>query len=686
MLKSLRTRQLGCTLVLALLAGCSRSIEPTEESRLAITAAALKATLQQTNSWSSGYCANVNVTNLGSLSASTWTVVIELNQASIYTTWNGTFSGSGSRETITPVGWNASVAPGGVQSFGYCANTTGSNWSPVVISPIGVPGTGGAGGNVGTGGSGSGGFLITGGVATGVVATGGVATGGVATGGAATGGVATGGISTGGIPATGGNTGYVPASEFLLHPERNIPVMQSLADFRAKARDNANGAFFTFTKLDGTVNTDRRKSTVNASRDAWTFSRAFMVTGDEKYLELAAYALKFLYAHGWDNTRGGWYFTTDEYGNLTPYTPGWDPNTWKWSFIQHYALLGIGAYCEATQDTEACGWMKKGRNFLDTKMWDANAGRIGYYQDADLDMSNPRNKGFTPTTDGLTTNVIQTELMWPTSANQQRLLDLGDIVTNHFAQDMDLSSVKFGYPENYNTSWAVDTSQTGGDVGHVLKSAWVLARTYLRHPDARYRTAARKLIYGVLNKGGWDETHGIPYTHYDWASGQITKQAECWQIEQAIVGGLSNWYIADNQTDRDTFLKMADRSLQFFYTYVIDHTNGGTYKLNSITGGVLDTVKGNFYNVEYHSTETFYFTYLYGSLMLQRIPVALYYKVPASTIQQVVQLTPVGLDDASMRIRSVTLNGVPLTTFSASTREVTLAAGQGGKLYVVFGP
>jgi hypothetical protein len=223
-------------------------------------------------------------------------------------------------------------------------------------------------------------------------------------------------------------------------------------------------------------------------------------------------------------------------------------------------------------------------------------------------------------------------------------------------------------------------------VGHVLKSAWVLARSYLRHPDERYRTAARKFIYEVLNNGGWDEAHGVPYTRYDYKSGNITKQAECWQIQQAIVGGLSNWYIADNQTDRDTFLRMADRSLQFFYDYVIDHTNGGTYKMNSVTGGVLDSAKGNFFNVEYHSTETFYFVYLYASLMLNRSPVALYYKIPAATSQQTFTLTPLGIDDASMKIQSVTLDGNPLTTFTALTREVTLAAGQGGKLRVVFGP
>lgn len=48
-------------------------------------------------------------------------------------------------------------------------------------------------------------------------------------------------------------------------------------------------------------------------------------------------------------------------------------------------------------------------------------------------------------------------------------------------------------------------------------------------------------------------------------------------------------------------------------------------------------------------------------------------------------MTPLAIDDASMQIQSVTLDGEPLTTFVATTREVTLAAGQGGKLRVVFG-
>ena len=684
-------RGLGWALSVGAFAGCSssRPDDIEQASQAATVGANLKAVIQKTNSWTGGYCANVLITNSGSTAASTWTVVLELNQATIYSSWNGNFSGSGSRKTVTPVGWNASVGAGAtLQAFGYCANTTGSNSSPAIISPLGTGGGGGSGGATGSGGSGG---SVAGGGSAGSLAGGGgdgsLAGGGV--GGSLAGGGSAGSLAGGGSAGTsgwGGLAGYTPTGDYLINPDHAIATLKSLADFRAKARDNVNGGFFTFVKTDGTVGTDRRKGFVTTTRDAWTFSRAFMVTGDETYLDHAAHALQFLFAHAWDSTNGGWYFTGDERGNLTPYQNGWDPNTWKWSFVQHYALLGIGASCDATRDTATCDWLKKGRNFLDTKMWDSNASQLGYYDTANLNMTGQSGKGFTATADALTTNGIQVELLWPTPAYHQRMVDLANIVTDRLAANLDLSIAKYGFPENYNTNWTVNTSQTSIDTGHILKSAWVLARVYLRNPDARYRAAARKLINEVLTNGGWDETAGVPYTTGNWSTGQVTKQAECWQIEQAITSGLSNWYIADNQADRDKFLKMADRALQFFSTYVIDHTNGGTYKMNNLNGTPTDGIKSNFFNVEYHSTETFYFTYLYGNLMLHRTPIALYYKVAATSAQRVIQLTPVAIDDASIQIQSVTLDGAPLNTFSAATREVTLAAGQGGKLRVVFAP
>lgn len=233
---------------------------------------------------------------------------------------------------MTAVGWNAVVAPSStLEAFGYCANVTGGNSTPQIISPLGNSGTGGSGtGGSGTGGSVAGGGSFAGGGSTGDAGS--VAGTGPVAGGGSTGDA---GSFAGGGAATGGTPGYEPSGEYLQHPDRAVAVLKSLADFRAKARDNVNGGFYSFVNRNGTVGSDRRKGFVTTTRDAWTFSRAFMVTGDDVYLDHAAHALEHLYSHAWDNTYGGWYFTGNEKGALTPYSPYLDPNTFKWSFVQH---------------------------------------------------------------------------------------------------------------------------------------------------------------------------------------------------------------------------------------------------------------------------------------------------------------------------------------------------------------
>jgi mannose/cellobiose epimerase-like protein (N-acyl-D-glucosamine 2-epimerase family) len=593
----------------------------------------------------------------------------DTNNAEAGTSGDRASAGGAGGDTSSPANTGGSHTEGGATDAGATSNDGGAT-------------NGAQGGSADQTSGASSGGIASGGTSN--SSSGGVSTGGIGSGGTSSSGASTGGASTGGASTGGASTAYAPKSEYLINPAHAVSVIKSLADFRAKSRDDANGGFFSFVNLDGTVSSDRRKGFVTMSRDAWTFSRTFMVTGDEQYLEQASHALAYLYTHGWDNKNGGWFFTSDEFGKLTPFNQYWDPNTWKWSFVQHYALLGIGAYCDVTRDATACNWMQKGEDYLESKMWDSNPSQLGYFDQADSNSSNARNKGFTPTVDALTTNAIQAELLWPTT-HHQRMVDLANVVVDRLATAMDASTVKFGFPENYGSNWSVDTGQTGADVGHVLKSAWVLARVYLRNPDPRYRAAARKFIYEVLDHGGWDQTQGVPYTHYDWRTGQITQQAESWQIEQAVTSGLSNYYIADDSGDKDTFLEMADRALQFYDAYVIDHERGGTYKLNDISGNPIDG-KSNFYNVEYHSTELFYFTYVYGNLLLHRAPIALYYMIPATSSEQMIQLNPVAVDDASLQIQSVTLDGAPLTTFTAATREVTLPAGSGGKLHVVFAP
>jgi hypothetical protein len=79
-----------------------------------------EATLDVSSEWDEGYCANVIITNHGSTNITDWTVALNLNASTVYTIWSANLKGN----TVTPLSHNATVLPGGMVNFGFCANGT----------------------------------------------------------------------------------------------------------------------------------------------------------------------------------------------------------------------------------------------------------------------------------------------------------------------------------------------------------------------------------------------------------------------------------------------------------------------------------------------------------------------------------------------------------------------------------
>ena len=152
------------------------------------------------------------------------------------------------------------------------------------------------------------------------------------------------------------NDGYVPTSQYLLEPQPNIDYVVSSARFWFKARAEAGG-YYTNVAQDGTPNTSGPREPMTQSRDAYGFVRAFMLSGDEEFLEHAEYALDYLYSL-WRADEGGWYSDHS-------------------SFFEHYALLGPTAYCQATAAPTHCGWRDTAEAVLDEKLWDSNPKQFG---------------------------------------------------------------------------------------------------------------------------------------------------------------------------------------------------------------------------------------------------------------------------------------------------------------------
>ena len=145
-----------------------------------------------------------------------------------------------------------------------------------------------------------------------------------------------------------------------------------------------------------------------------------------------------------------------------------------------------------------------------------------------------------------------------------------------------------GFAEEYYTNWGVNSGKTMSIMGHVLKTAWCLARVHQLDNNQQYIDDAEVLIDDVLAKG-YDFDYGGPYKDYDRVTGEMlmwgnpdTAKA-WWQMEQAVVAGLQMY----NITGEEKYLQMADETTDFFMTHFVDHIYGEVYESKSFNNNSL---------------------------------------------------------------------------------------------------
>lgn len=91
-----------------------------------------------TSNSAEGYCVNLVVTNTSSVPVTGWSVNIDTNQSTMYTSWNGLFSGTSGPVQVQPqFSFNQTIPPNATDStIGFCATRTvsGSGTLPLVVS------------------------------------------------------------------------------------------------------------------------------------------------------------------------------------------------------------------------------------------------------------------------------------------------------------------------------------------------------------------------------------------------------------------------------------------------------------------------------------------------------------------------------------------------------------------------
>jgi mannose/cellobiose epimerase-like protein (N-acyl-D-glucosamine 2-epimerase family) len=137
--------------------------------------------------------------------------------------------------------------------------------------------------------------------------------------------------------------------------------------------DREQGGFFERLDADGRPMLAEPKRVVVQFRQIYVFSHAAILTGDERWLDIARHGLDFVRAHAWHPTTGGWMHLLARDG--TPLDARRD------AYDQAFALYALGWHAKASGDASALDEARRTMAWMDGHLADPVAG--GYAEALD---------------------------------------------------------------------------------------------------------------------------------------------------------------------------------------------------------------------------------------------------------------------------------------------------------------
>jgi mannose/cellobiose epimerase-like protein (N-acyl-D-glucosamine 2-epimerase family)/anti-anti-sigma regulatory factor len=481
-------------------------------------------------------------------------------------------------------------------------------------------------------------------------------------------------------------------------PDWWVQQIRALAEFYFNAQfpdgvvDYTN--YRTHLTLEGQKIESTRQETDTISRMIYGFASAYLLTGEDRYLEAAEKGTEYLREHmrGIDEEENFvyWYHAMDvrngrerkifasQFGDDYDAIPAYE---------QIYALAGPVQTYRVTGDPRILRDAEMTINLFDKFFLDPEKG--GYFSHVDPVNFDPRaaslgqdraRKNWNSVGDHAPAYLIN---LWLATGEQKYadfLAYTADTIVEHF-QDYEHSPF---VQERFHEDWSKDQSwswqQNRAVVGHNLKIAWNLMRIHHVHPSELYTSMARKIAeimptVGMdRQRGGWYDVmeremgDGEQWNRYVWHD-----RKAWWQQEQAILAYL----ILRGSLKAPEYLRLARESAAYYNAFFPDHDNGGVY-FNVLANGTpfltgTERLKGSHSMSGYHSFELCYLASVYTNLLIKKQPMDFYFKPQIGAFKDnILRVQPDILPQGSVCIEAVWINGDTYTDFDPVALTVKL--------------
>ncbi|MFZ2491171.1 MAG: AGE family epimerase/isomerase [Thermoanaerobaculia bacterium] len=508
-------------------------------------------------------------------------------------------------------------------------------------------------------------------------------------------------------PEKGGNTfeaeymnfvGRKPGEYFFEQPDWWIRQIKDLGRFYVEAQFPSGTIDYrdyrTTITLSGKKEKDNyRQETDTISRLVYGFASAYMLTGEDQFLEGAEKGTEYLREHmrfyDTDEKLVYWYHGIDVHGHketkvfASSFGDDYDAIP---AYEQIYALAGpIQTYRltgdpKILEDAELTVALFE-RFYLDKK----NGGYFSHLDPITLDPlsdslgENKGKKNWNSVGDHAPAYLIN---LW-LATGEQRYADMLQYTFDTIAKYFPATDSPF-VQEKFFEDWSADRThmwqQNRGVVGHNLKIAWNIIRQFGSIPKTEYSDLARKIGFAMpqvgmdKQRGGWfDVMERTKQEGQEWNRFAFHDRKAWWQQEQGILAYL----IMHGVLGDPDYLKLARESSAFYNTFFLDHDDGAVF-FNVMANGVpflqgTERFKGSHSMSGYHSFELAYLAQVYTNLLITGQPLDLYFApLPDGFRRRTLRVSPDILPTGSIRIDQVWIDGVAYDKFDANELTVKL--------------
>ncbi|ACK73074.1 conserved hypothetical protein [Gloeothece citriformis PCC 7424] len=471
-------------------------------------------------------------------------------------------------------------------------------------------------------------------------------------------------------------------AEFYLKAEFGVPQTVVNIDY-SKYRTNLT--------ITGEKQKSGRQETDTISRLVYGFASAYLLTGNDSYLEAATKGTDYLREHMRfkDQSEGivYWYHAVDiqddgserkvyasEFGDDYEAIPCYEQIYALAGPIQTYRITGDPKILE---DAKATVNLFK-RFFIDTSEYGGYFSHIDPITFSPFSDSLGRNKGrknWNSVGDHAPAYLIN---LWLATGKEEYaafLEETFDTITKRFPDYENSPFVQEKFFQDWSKDQEWGWQQNRAVVGHNLKIAWNLTRMYGLRNKPEYKDFANKIgniiaeVGTDRQRGGWHDVverveKAGKFHKYVWHN-----RKAWWQQEQGILA----YYIMAGvyrEAENVDFIRYAREGTAFYNAWFLDHYDGGVY-FNVLADGhpfALGTErgKGSHSMAGYHSFELCYLAAIYNNLLLFKEPMDFYFKpTPGGFPDKILRVAPDILPPGSIKIKQVWIEGKPYYDFDS---------------------